>query len=569
MELDKFNWITDDIRTFVSRGYIDETISLEERYYNISKRFEEISKIEGIGDKIYDYFSKNLISLSSPILSNFGTNDGLPISCNFGVVNDTLQDIVYGEYEMSMLAKNGAGTAKNFSPIRPLGEKYGKDKLGISPGAVSWIQSYAQKITKLSQGGMRRGFLTAYLNMEHGDIDSFLNIGMDGDPKADIGYSIQNITTGVTLSEGYIEDIKRLQETDPSLWTIEERNKLQMYAKLIKRRSQKGFPYILFEDNCNKNKPQVYKDKNMHLHTSNICTEVIEYCDEFKEFACCLLSLNLAHYDEWPADLIETAMIMLDCVITEYIDKAKHLPGLEKAVRFAEEHRAVGLGVLGFHSYLQQKSIVWGSLESYQINNIIFKRLFNESLAASKLMASKWGEPEMLKGYGERNTTRIAIAPTKSTAEIMGGWSQGIQPIKSNYHEKTNAKHQTTYKNPELIKVLTNYKLNNRETWKSILANNGSVQHLEELSQHDRDVFKTFSEISQVDIIKLAGQRQRYIDQGQSINLQIHPDASANDIHNLILLAHEEGLKTLYYQYSISASQNFNQSLLTCTACEG
>lgn len=554
--MEKFEWLTDDARTFLDRGYIQD-ITAEERYRQIADRVEKITGISGIADKIYDYSSKNLLSFSSPILSNFGNDKGLPISCNFGMVDDTLHSILHGMYEMGMLAKNGAGTAKNMTAIRPYGYTYGKDKLGKSEGLISWISEYSSIISKVNQGGVRRGYLTVYCSIDHPEIDWFLDIGANGDVAKSPGYGIQNITTGVTFPEGWIDAMK-----------AGDKEKRKVYAKVLKRRSEIGFPYILFEDNCDKQKPAVYVDRDMKLFTSNICTEVIEYCDNEKEFACCLMSLNLAHFDEWPEDLVFVANIILDAVITEYIHKGKQTPGLEKAIRFSEEHRAIGVGVLGFHSYLQKKMVPFGSLESYQINNKIFKRLREESDIASQWMAASWGEPKMLLGYGHRNTTRIAIAPTKSSSFIMGQWSPSIEPIKSNYHEKTLAKIQTTYKNPTLIPVLEKYGKNTRETWQSILENNGSVQHLDFLSELEKDVFKTFSEISQVDIIKLAAQRQKYIDQGQSLNLMIHPKTSPKDVSNLVLMAHEEGLKTLYYQYSINAAQEFNADLLTCSSCE-
>jgi ribonucleoside-diphosphate reductase alpha chain len=262
----------------------------------------------------------------------------------------------------------------------------------------------------------------------------------------------------------------------------------------------------------------------------------------------------------------------LDCVIEEYIEKGKKLAGMQKAVRFAEEHRAIGLGILGFHSYLQKKGIVFGELASYNINHRIFSKLRSESDRASVWMAKHFGEPEMLKGYGLRNTTRLAQAPTKSTSYIMGGitlnMSEGVEPHKSNFMTKKLAKIQSEVKNKELVDLLESKDKNKRDVWDSILLHNGSVQHLEFLSEREKAVFKTFSEISQVDVIKLAGQRQKFIDQGQSINLMIHPDTPANEINKLHLLAFDEGVKSLYYQYSINAAQEFNKDLLTCSSCE-
>jgi len=304
--------------------------------------------------------------------------------------------------------------------------------------------------------------------------------------------------------------------------------------------------------------------------TSN-CSEILEYCDIKKTFACCLSSVNVLYYDDWKDDpnFIFDMNLMLDCVLSEYIEKADKLPGLGRAVRFAKEHRAIGLGVLGFHSYLQKNLIPLGSLESFSFNNKLFKYIREESDRASKWMAENWGEPEYMKGTGWRNSSRIAVAPTKSTAQICGGLSLGIEPIKSNYHIKSLAKNQTVYKNPILIDLLESKGKNTKKVWKAILEDNGSVQKLEFLSELEKNVFKTFAEVSQIDLIKLAAQRQQYIDQGQSLNLMFHPSMSAKDIHNIHIEAYKENIKTLYYAYSCNASMEFSRNLLSCSACEG
>jgi ribonucleoside-diphosphate reductase alpha chain len=262
--MEKFDWLTDDARTFLSRGYLPPGKRAEERYWDIAVSVEEISDISGVADKIYDYFSRNLISLSSPIISNFGTDRGLPISCNMGIVSDTLHSITYSEYEMAMLAQAGAGTAKHMSNIRAYGTPYGPDKSGRSEGLISWVSSYAAKIAKINQGGVRRGFFTAWASVTHPEIMEFLDIGAIGDAKKSAGFAIQNITAGVTIPAGWIESMRN-----------GDAEKRQIYAKILKRRSEIAFPYILFEDNCNDVKPQVYKDKDMPLLTSNICTEII------------------------------------------------------------------------------------------------------------------------------------------------------------------------------------------------------------------------------------------------------------------------------------------------------
>ena len=546
----KLNWLGPDQRLFLERNYLKKGVSPEKRYNIICDTIQRISGINGIGDRFRKYISDGWVSFATPVLANFGEPDNLPISCNKGVISDNLSDILLGIHEMGMLAKYGAGTAYNFSNIRPIGENIATG--GVSEGVIPWIGLYAKAIDKISQGATRRGFLTAYLDVNHKEINDFLDIGTEG-------HSIQNITTGVTIPEGWIDSLKN--------GDIEKR---KIWAKIAKRRSEFGFPYIIYLDNCNNSRPQVYVDKDMFIKTSNICSEIIEYCDDEKTFACCLSSVVAYYYDDWKNDpnFIFDMNIMLDCVIEEYIIKGRNLPGLEKAVKFAKDHRAIGLGILGFHSYLQSKMITVGSIQSFQFNNQIFSYIKKESDRASKWMAENWGEPEILKGYGYRNTTRIAQAPTKSTSYLCGNMSQGIEPIKSNYTEKKLAGIQVEYKNPELVKLLIKHNQNNPDVWKSILNNNGSVQKLEFLSRDEKNVFKTFSEISQQDLINLAAERQKFIDQGQSLNLMIHPSTSAKDVNKLLLSAHEKGIKALYYQYSINAAQEYNKELLECSSCE-
>lgn len=438
-------------------------------------------------------------------------------------------------------------------------DKTEKTYVNLEKQMVYCVEVPSNKLIVRSNGrtfvcgnSVRRGFLTAYLSADHKEIMDFLDIGTPGS-------EIQRITTAVTLPKGFRNSLKEGNSKNRKIW-----------AKILKRRSEIGYPYILDEENCNKNYPKVYEDKGLWINNANICIEAIEYADEDKEFACCLSSVNVSKYDEWKEDnnFLKDCYVMLDCVITEYIEKGKKLKGLEKAVKFAEEHRAIGLGVLGFHTYLQKKMIPFGSLRSYGINNEIFKKLREEGEEATKIMSYCFGEPKFLEGYQRRNTSLMAQAPTKSTSFIMGSLSSGIEPIKSNYHEKALAKIQTEYKNPELKKLLSTKDKDDRETWKSILINNGSVQHLNFLNELEKEVFKTFSEISQMDIIKLSAQRQKYIDMGQSINLMIHPETSPKDINKLYLEAFDLGIKSLYYQYSINAAQNFNKSLMECSACE-
>lgn len=545
-----FDWLTEEAETFLSRGYLKEQ-SVEDRYREICDSFEKISGIEGFSDKFYGYCEKNWVSFASPVLSNMGGKTSkLPASCNFGMVPDSIDEIFSSVREMAILAKNTAGTAYNFSNIRGLGEPIKGG--GKSDGVVPWIELFDSAIQKVSQSSLRRGFFTAYLSVDHIDIMDFLDLATPGS-------NVQNITTAVTLPAGWIESAKG-----------GDLDKQEIFKKILKRRTEIGFPYILFEDNCNSNKPVMYVDDNMHLHSSNICSECVEYCDDEKTFVCVLSSANLKWYDDWKdTDFIFDLRIALDCVITEYIEKASKIPGLERAVLFAKEHRSVGVGVLGFHDYLQAKNLPFGSMEARAANQCIFENISKETNRASEWMAEHWGEPRMCEGYRVRSTTNMAIAPTKSSSFIMGMISPSIEAIKSNFHEKTVAKISAEYKNPALIEHLETICMNTDEIWESILDHNGSVQHLDCLSDHTKDVFKTSFEISQADIITLAADRQKYIDQSQSLNLTFHPDTPAKEIASLVFLAHEMGIKTLYYQYGISATEEFNRTLNECSSCEG
>lgn len=555
------DWLTPEARKFISldNGYLRDQTP-EERYEQICENIGKIAnsqpdtgdeRVKDISDRFRKYVSNGWVSFASPVLSNFGHHQNLPISCNYGTVSDSLDSILNGLRETGMLSKYGAGVAMNFSKIRPIGSKISSG--GVSEGIMPFISLYEALIEKVSQNGVRRGFMTAYLRADHPEIMSFLDIGSDGNP-------IKLITTAVTIPKGWMARLKSGDSACRKVW-----------AKILNQRAEVGYPYILFEENCNINSPQVYRDKGFWIDSSNICSEVLGYCDEQTTFACCLSAVVLPYYNDWKDDpnFIFDMNIMLDCVMEEYIRKASNMPGLKRAVKFAKEHRTIGLGVLGFHSLLQKNRISLGSMESFELNNEIFKLLREKSDEASMWMAEKWGEPDYIKGYGHRNASRLCCMPTKSTSTIAGGYSLGIEPIKSNYHVKKLAKSMELYKNPELIPVLESYGRNTKATWESILDNNGGVQHLEFLSQNEKDVFKTFSEVSQADLVSLAAQRQKHIDQGQSLNLMFHPKTPPKEINKLLINAYDSGIKTLYYQYSISAAQEFNSKLLTCSACEG
>jgi ribonucleoside-diphosphate reductase alpha chain len=882
-----FEWLTQDSRKFLANGYIPKEQTAEERIRIISIEAMCILKESGINlkthdkfkdfsDKFYNYMSRGWFSLSSPVWSNFGTTKGLPISCFGSYVGDSVEDIMTTTSEVGMMSKYGGGTSAYFGGLRPRGTEIKGN--GISNGSFSFLKLFDSTIDVISQGSTRRGQFAGYQDIEHDDIEEWLDIQIEGNP-------IQLMYYGVVVGRDWLEQMK-----------AGDKNKRKIWAKILQNRTEIGVPYLLFRDNVNENKPDVYKDKNLKIHSSNLCVspntqiltddgyksigdlegesvnvwngenwsnvdifktgvnqelvrvktssgyeldctpyhkfyvqqgysnskvievrakdlkngdklikfdlplikgyktleysyingfysgdgcltkqgqriylyhekrnlidrfdiiekwynqpnylriyghtdklkdkffvpdssytiesrldwlagyldadgtvldnngsqslqipsvekeflkeiqlmlqtlgcdskvtlnrldgiydlpkndgtgdlgkysckelnrliingnslyklsqlgltcsrlkwdikkpnrecsqfikiESIEYlkdksdtfcftepirgmgmfngiltgqCSEIslpsneeESFVCCLSSMNLLHYDEWKnTDAVEVLTYFLDAVMTEFIRKTTHLKFMEKANLFAKKHRALGLGVLGWHSLLQSKMIPFDSFDAMQLNAEVFKLIQEKSLKASKELAELYGEPEVLKGYGRRNTTLTAIAPTKSSSFILGQVSQGVEPIKSNYYVKDLAKLKSTYKNTNLIELLKTKGKDIDEVWDSILLKDGSVQHLDFLTEYEKNVFKTFSEISQLSVIQQTAQRQKYICQSQSINLMVHPNTTTKDINKLYLLAEELGVKSLYYQHSVNAAQELNRDLLTCSTCE-
>jgi ribonucleoside-diphosphate reductase, alpha chain len=545
-----FHWLNDDSRLFLQRGYLLEGTTALERIRYIAEHAERKLGIEGFADKFYHYMARGYFSLSSPIWSNFGLDRGLPISCFGSYIGDSIHEIMTTTAEVGMMSKIGGGTSAYFGDIRPRGSVIKNN--GKSDGSFNFSKLFDTIIDVISQGTSRKGQFAGYIDIEHGDIEEWLDIHTEGNP-------IQLMYYGVCVGHDWLESMKA---GDPF--------KRQLWAKLLQRKTETGIPYLFFKDNANAGRPDVYKDKNMTIHASNLCTEIMLPSNSEESFVCCLSSMNLLYFDEWKdTDAPEVLTYFLDVVMSEFIEKSKDIPYLHRANRFATRHRALGLGVLGWHSYLQANNIAFDSFEAMQKNNFIFKTLQQKTLKASQELAARFGEPEILKGYGRRNTTLMSIAPTKSSSFILGSVSPSVEPFKSNYYVKDLAKIKTTYKNPFLVKLLQEKGLDLEEIWESILHNDGSVQHLEQLSEHEKEVFKTFSEISQLSVIQQAAQRQQYIDQGQSINVMIHPATPAKDLNQLYLTAEELGLKSIYYQFSMSAAQVFNRNLLSCSSCEG
>ncbi len=555
-------WLTEHSKNYLQLGYLTEGVTPEQRIREIADRAEEINGIPGFADKFYGYMEQGFYSLASPVWSNYGKSRGLPISCFGSFLGDDMGEILYTQAEVGMMSKMGGGTSGYFGDLRHRGAPIKEN--GHSSGAVHFMQLFDTIVDIVSQGATRRGNFSPYLPIDHPDIGEFLEIGLEGNP-------IQKLTHGVTVSDDWLNAMIDGDADKRAIW-----------AKLIQVRGEIGYPYIFFEDNVNNNTVDVYTEEKRRIVASNLCTEIMLPSNSEESFVCCLSSINILHYEKWKdTDAVETLTYFLDTVMTEFIEKLEEYrdssePGdqrifhfMERAYNFASRHRALGLGVLGWHSYLQSNMIEFESRDAAKLNVEIFKLLQERSYAASAEMAEKYGEPEVLKGYGRRNTTTMAVAPTTSSAFILGQVSQGIEPTWSNCYVKDIQKIKTTIKNPFLVKLLEEKGKNDKETWRSIRDRDGSVQHLDFLDDHEKSVFKTYPEIDQMAIIYQAGARQDYIDQAQSLNVIIHPDTPAKDINKLYIDAWKLGVKTLYYQHSMNAAQLLNQKKQACVACEG
>ena len=555
-----FDWLTEHSRSFLAAGYLSEGVSAEERIREIADRAEEILGMPGFSDKFYKYMGEGYFSLASPVWSNFGKKRGLPISCFGSHIDDDMGNILYTQSEVGMMSKLGGGTSGYFGKIRHRGAAVKNN--GYASGAVHIMQLFDKMVDVVSQGSVRRGRFSPYLPISHPDIKEFLEIGTEGN-------SIQQLTHGVTVDSTWMQEMID-GDTD----------KREVWAKVLQRRGEMGYPYIFYTDNANNGKPDVYKDKGHDIYASNLCTEIMLPSSEEWSFVCVLSSINVLHYDKWKnTDAVETMVCFLDAVLTEFIDKLEEYRDsdnrdhrqtfmfMERAYNFAKSNRALGLGVLGWHSLLQSKRHAFDSQEAYDLNSEIFREIKQRSYKASEELAEKFGEPETLKGYGRRNATLNAIAPTTSSAFILGQVSQGIEPIWSNVYVKDIAKIKTTIKNPFLEELFEEKGMNTPEVWRSVRDNDGSVQHLEFLTEQEKDVFKTYAEIDQMAIIYQAANRQNHIDQGQSINLLVHPDMPIKEINKIHITAWKLGLKSLYYQHSMNAAQKFKQKK-ECVSCE-
>ena len=547
--MERLWWLNEESQQILNRGYLlkgETTATAIERIAKAASR--RLYKPE-LTDAFIEMIEKGWMSLSSPIWANMGTERGLPISCFNVYVPDNIEGITHKLGEVIMQTKIGGGTSGYFGDLRERGSAVTDN--GKSSGAVSFMKLFDTVMDTISQGGVRRGAFAAYLDIDHADIREFLDIKNIGNP-------IQNLFYGVCVPDYWMQDM------------IEgDTEKREIWAKVLESRQQKGLPYIFFTDNINRNKPQVYKDKNLTINSSNLCSEIALPSSFDESFICCLSSMNLELYDEWKdTGAVRLATFFLDAVLQEFIAKTEGNYYLTPANNFAKRHRALGLGVMGWHSYLQKNRIPFEGMEAKNLTNKIFKDIKEKAEKASAELADIYGEPELLKDYGRRNTTLMAIAPTTSSSAILGQTSPGIEPFSSNYYKAGLSKGNFMRKNKYLRELLEEKGMDNEDVWRSIMLNHGSVQHLEGLSEEEKAVFKTFKEISQLEIIQQAAIRQKYIDQAQSLNLNIPSNLPVKDVNKLMIEAWQLGVKTLYYQRSQSVSKEFIANMVTCVSCE-
>ena len=566
----------------ISKGYLLAGEKPKDAYWRVATAAARRLKKPQMASKFFDYIWRGWLNLASPVLSNMGTDRGLPISC-FGIdVGDSIQEIGQKNLELMLLAKHGGGVGIGVNMIRPAGANITDN--GTSDGVVPFAKIYDSTILATSQGAVRRGAASVNLNIEHDDFDEWIEIR---EPKGDVNRQCLNLHQAVIVGDKFM---RKLEDGDD-----EARRR---WGKVLQKRKATGEPYIMYKGNVNKANPEAYKQNSLKVFMTNICSEIVLHTDESHSFVCCLSSVNLAKYDEWKdTDLIYTSIWFLDGVLEEFIQRAKNMRGFENSVRSAEKGRALGLGVLGWHTYLQQKGMSFEGLPAQFETRRIFSQMKIESERASRDLAQEYGEPLWCVGTGMRNTHLRAIAPTVSNSKLSGNVSAGIEPWAANVFTEQTAKGTFIRKNPELERALRKMSMNNKDTWDQILADGGSVQGLDELdnwgyvdgklckredmsqdiidnNQVDwiKDVFKTFKEINQLELVRQAGIRQQYVDQSVSLNLAFPSQASPKWINQVHMEAWKQGIKTLYYMRTESVLRGDIAARATdpdCLSCDG
>jgi ribonucleoside-diphosphate reductase alpha chain len=556
-------WMDDIALSMISKGYLLSDESVFDGFKRVSKSAARRLRRKDLQPFFYEAMVKNWLCLASPVLSNMGTERGLPISC-YGIdVDDSVEGIASANSELMRLSSQGGGVGMSLSRIRGRGARI-KDN-GVSEGIIPWAKIYDSTILATNQGSVRRGAASFNLDINHPDIEEFL---MMRRPKGDVNRQCLNTHHCVVVDDVFMQ---KVEDRDP--------HSLKIWGEILRTRLETGEPYIMFKDNVNKANPEGYKKLNLEVTMTNICSEIVLYTDPLHSFICCLSSLNLARYDEWKDYRFENGMSVpelmtwfLEGVLQEFIDRAKNIRFMENTVRSAQKGRAIGIGALGWHTFLQAKGVPFVGIQANAYTREIFSFIDSESLKASKDMAVEYGEPEWCKGTGVRHSHRMAIAPTVSNAHISGGVSPSIEPLPANIYNLKTAKGVFIKKNPVLEALLESKGFNITSVWDQIAKDQGSVYGIQEhiLSDEEKEVFRTFKEINQLEIVRQAGIRQQYVDQTVSLNLCFDPNDTPRWMSEVHKEAHKAGIKTLYYLRTESVLRGDNlDRTAACVACEG
>lgn len=550
------SWMNEEGFKTLKGGYLLADETPKEMYARVAKSAASYYVDDFFWEsKFFDAMWKNWLCPASPVLSNMGTKRGLPISCNTIHVGDSVDSIFNKNHELAMLSKNGAGVGIYLGDVRGRGAKIHSN--GQSEGVIPWAKVYDTTTHAVSQGSTRRGASAIYLPIEHSDVDEFINIRR---PTGDLNRRCLNINQGLCISDDWMQSLISGDQKKRDLW-----------AEILKARFETGEPYLFFTDNVNKENPECYKANGLSVKCSNICSEITLHTDPEHSFVCCLSSLNLVKWDEWKdTDLPNIAVRFLDAVLSEYIIRSEGVSGLDDSRRSAIKGRAIGIGVLGWHTLLQNNMFPFDSFDAMRLNAQVFKTIRAKAEEETKILAEELGEPEWCKGFKRRNTHLIAIAPTVSNSSISGGHSAGIEPFPANVYSLESAKGTFIRRNKTLERLLESKEKSTTDVWKSINEYRGSVQHLDFLSNHEKEVFLTAREINQHAIIRQAAQRQKWIDQAQSLNLFFAANSSAKYIHDVHISAWEQGIKSLYYLRSAGVIRGdlASRSQNECSACE-
>ena len=556
-------WMNEIGLSMISKGYLLPDEDVFGAFKRVSRAAAKRLKRKDLQPLFYEAMVKNWLCLASPVLSNLGTERGMPISC-FGVdTDDSIEGIALTNAELMRLSSQGGGVGIGVSRIRGRGKAISGN--GVSEGVVPWCKIYDSTILATNQGSVRRGASSVNLHITHPDIEEFLMIRR---PKGDVNRQCLNLHQCVVIDDDFMN---RVEQKDPKA--------LKLWGEILKTRLETGEPYIMFEDNVNNNNPEAYKKNNLNISMTNICSEITLYTDPLHSFICCLSSLNLARWDEWKEYTFENGMTLpeltcwfLEGVLQEFIDRSKNIRFMENTYRSATKGRAIGIGVLGWHTFLQEKNIPFAGLQANSYTRLMFDFIEKEALKASRAQAELYGEPEWCKGTGLRHTHHLAIAPTVSNAHISGGVSPSIEPIPANVYNLKTAKGTFIKKNPTLERLLESKGYNIDSVWEQISRDKGSVMGLPDyiLTDEEKEIFLTFKEINPYEIVRQNGIRQKYVDQAISLNLTFDPSDSPKYISDVHKLAWREGIKTLYYMRSESILRgDAIQRDDNCVACEG